>query len=63
MPNNNYLLLEEEESGETSDGESLSKLLGLGGVNLGEVVGGLILGQSLGGLGILGSQRLAVTTI
>ena len=44
MPNNNYLLLEEEESGETSDGESLSKLLGLGGVNLGEVVGGLILG-------------------
>jgi hypothetical protein len=33
------------------------------GIDLSEVIGGIILGESLGGLGILGSQLLAVTTI
>ncbi len=35
----------------------------LGCVNLCEVVGRVILGKSLGGLGILGGELLAVTTI
>jgi len=34
-----------------------------GGVDLGEIVGRVILGESLGGLGILGGELLAVTTI
>jgi len=46
-------LLEEEESGESANAESLSELLLFSGVDLGEVVGRLILGKSLSGLGVL----------
>jgi len=46
-------LLEEEESGESANTESLSELLLFSGVDLGEVVGRLILGKSLSGLGVL----------
>ena len=41
--------------------ESLSKLLMFGCVYLAEEVWGVVLGQSLGGLGVLGGQLLAVT--
>jgi len=54
--------LEEEESGEALNAESLGNLLLLSSVNLGEVIGRIILGESLGGLGVLGGQLLAVTT-
>jgi hypothetical protein len=60
---NYYLLLEEEESGEALNAESLGNLLLLSSVNLGEVIGRIILGESLGGLSVLGGQLLAVTTI
>jgi len=46
-------LLEEEESGESANAESLSELLLFSGVDLGEVVGRFILGKSLSGLGVL----------
>lgn len=54
--------LEEEESGEALNAESLGDLLLLSSVNLGEVIGRIILGKSLGSLCILWCQLLAVTT-
>jgi hypothetical protein len=49
------------ESWESFDLESLSYLLLLGGINLSEVVWRVVLGKSLGGLGILGGKLLTVT--
>jgi hypothetical protein len=59
--NNN--LLEEVESGEALDAESFSDCLLLGGVDLCEEIGRVILGELLSCLSVLWGQGLAVTAI
>mmetsp|Transcript_7370 Transcript_7370/g.6614 ORF Transcript_7370/g.6614 Transcript_7370/m.6614 type:complete len:220 (+) Transcript_7370:806-1465(+) len=55
-------ILKEVESWESSDAVLFGLLLVLGGVQLGDVVWGVVLSEPLGGLGVLWGQSFAMTT-
>ena len=56
-------LLEEEESWESFNAETLSDFVVDGCINLGEVLRRVVLGEGLSCLGVLRCKTLAVTTI